>query len=186
MYLCKSALHNRDIFGVASLGSLTKNEMPPSSSSSSFSTYQDRTVIGPLTTTFTPPAECSTLQIESGQAVWGQRCTRSAGENLLVDRTECFPSGLFPTSEAFISFYSPGFDCPHGFTQACTVSREYVASPSFSSTDQAKYSLWKALELGETAIGCCPRYAFFVSWHCIDFALNARLYSCVISCKIHR
>lgn len=154
------------------------------SSTSSYSTYEDRTVIGPLTTIFTPPPECSTLQIEAGQVGWGERCTHSAGDNLLIDRTECFPSGLFPTSEAFISFYSPGLECPHGFFHACTVSREYVALPSFSSTNQAEYSVWKALELGETAIRCCPRYAFFVCWHYINPALWPCLCSGFTSCTI--
>lgn len=63
-------------------------------------------VIGPLTTTFTPPTSCSTTSIAP------------------LSQTGCYPPGFsaaFATSSAELAYYSPGV-CPSGYYHATPVS----------------------------------------------------------------
>ncbi|KAL2165830.1 hypothetical protein VTG60DRAFT_3735 [Thermothelomyces hinnuleus] len=88
-------------------------------------TGHHRTILGPLTTVFTPPAPCtyavgwcSTCDV----AWWGQTCAQSS----VQDDTNCWPTtmdGAPEPSQAALygrGFYSPGLECPEGYTTACT------------------------------------------------------------------
>ncbi|KAH8658095.1 hypothetical protein BX600DRAFT_63225 [Xylariales sp. PMI_506] len=90
--------------------------------------------IGPLTTTFTPPASC-TNDFTNYYQMW-------TGDLGVFDiagpyTTEsCFPSGYNPARS---EYYSPGI-CPAGYKTAC------------SSVDTN----------GVTAVTCCPPYVFIL------------------------
>ncbi|KAL2177771.1 uncharacterized protein P884DRAFT_306846 [Thermothelomyces heterothallicus CBS 202.75] len=119
-------------------------------------TDHDRTILGRLTTVFTPPAPCtyavgwcSTCDV----AWWGQTCAQSS----VQDDTNCWPTttdGAPEPSQAALygwGFYSPGLECPEGHTTACTA----IAGES---------SQWKVqflMEAEETFAGCCP-----TGFHC--------------------
>lgn len=88
-------------------------------------------VIGPLTTTFTPPPSCfSTLY--AGQ--WGLQLGR-------LDATSCYPPGFaadYQTVRSSLAYYSPGV-CLSGYYPATEIS-SWLLGPS------------------ETGMHCCPRY----------------------------
>ena len=68
-------------------------------------------LVGPLTTTFTPPAQCS-----SSMGVTSLLPTGIIAQGPF-NLQECYPSGYQPAS----IFYSPGV-CPSGYTPACSRS----------------------------------------------------------------
>ncbi|KAK4646952.1 uncharacterized protein QC761_100190 [Podospora bellae-mahoneyi] len=125
---------------------------------------QAPTNLGPLTTTFTPPPEC-TVAVGAGRggflgdlfgggddksiAYLGQACSR----NRAVDDTACWPA----TSEGAESkkaplngwgFYSPGLHCPVGYATACAATG--------GSGGGSGWPVQFRLLAGETAVGCCP------------------------------
>ncbi|ORX94324.1 hypothetical protein BCR34DRAFT_594448 [Clohesyomyces aquaticus] len=63
-----------------------------------------------LTTTFTPPSQCTTDVWYVGEFLLG-------GENY----STCLPTSFKPASDFF---YSPGLHCPYGYTTACTRSTD--------------------------------------------------------------
>lgn len=113
-----------------------------------------RTVLGPLTTVFTPPPSCSRVffgsltDITYGplSAGWqAQSCAGTAGwpRNFQLDAS-CWPPGM----PAFASVpwpnwavYSPGRLCPAGYTKA------WMGTTGIGDLPVAA---------GETVIGCCP------------------------------
>ncbi|KAK4134635.1 hypothetical protein BT67DRAFT_434085 [Trichocladium antarcticum] len=110
----------------------------------------DRTILGPLTTTFTPPAPCSVAigWCRTCNVAWrGQTCA----PDTVQDDTACWPAtteGAPEPSQMFFGrgFYSPGLLCPVGYSSAC------------SATEGGKTGM-KAqflMEPGETFVGCCP------------------------------
>ncbi|KAH6855950.1 hypothetical protein B0I37DRAFT_65880 [Chaetomium sp. MPI-CAGE-AT-0009] len=114
-------------------------------------TDKDRAILGPLTTVFTPPAPC-TIAIGLCQscdvAWWGQTCAETGVE----DNTDCWPTTTEgapePTKMPLYGwgFYSPGLECPAGYTTAC-------------SAVEGVTSQWKVqfqMEPEETFVGCCP------------------------------
>lgn len=120
---------------------------------------QPRTVLGPLTTTFTPPAACSQLVAQCStcnSAFQAQECHSSSNEVFTIqDDKSCWPplSGLatvfsFGPTLGGYGFFSPGLVCPHGYTSACS------ATGGGHSDWGVEYSLVP----GETAVGCCPMY----------------------------
>jgi hypothetical protein len=117
-------------------------------------TSQSRVILGPLTTTFQPPAPCSAAVgiCSTCDAVFvGQKCG-SAGPQ---DDTTCWPpttQGALRPSSALNGwgFYSPGISCPAGFTSACH------ATADSQSSQAADWAMQFLLEPGETAVGCCP------------------------------
>jgi len=127
------------------------------------STGQARTILGPLTTTFTPAPACFTPVVEcappSCDVGWqAQTCYSSSSDIASVeDNSDCWPprSGSVtlsthnPTLNGW-GFYSPGLVCPSGYTSACT------ATGGGSWGWPVQFSLFVNPE--ETAIGCCPRY----------------------------
>ena len=130
-----------------------------------------RSVIGPLTTTFTPPSHCSELGFArfandyNVMSAWqAQTGTSVSQDNYATWDSRCWPSAssiLSPTTSSLWSvswgLYSPGLVCPLGYTTACTSApvssnwRSVISGGGF----KFQYQLWP----GETAAGCCPRYA---------------------------
>lgn len=132
-----------------------------------------RSDLGPLTTTFTPPADCTSLQFVDSDAV-GQNLAAShycyeswslgqAYRSLSVIKS-CFPEGFasFYNSNTryddHIGVYSPASICPLGYTVACVHSRIERQSNPFEIQEffAADSTIWSLLRDGETATGCCP------------------------------
>ncbi|KAK0732005.1 hypothetical protein B0H67DRAFT_474827 [Lasiosphaeris hirsuta] len=124
---------------------------------------QAPTNLGPLTTTFTPPAACTVAvgAVDGGLlgllggavpsiAFLGQSCSRGKG----VDATTCWPptsSGAQARSAPPLNgwgFYSPGVHCPAGYATAC--------SATGGSGGGSGWPVQFRLLDGETAVGCCP------------------------------
>lgn len=136
-----------------------------------------RTNLGPLTTTFSADSTCSIIDgtfTKVGGALngaVGYMChrghsdTEGDGQLFYADDT-CFPNSLAAYVNKgdrwldSIAVYSPGSVCPHGFTEACTMARSANDVPpttgrGFATASRAVFNI---LEIGETAVGCCPRY----------------------------
>lgn len=134
-----------------------------------------RSVIGPLTTTFTRPSSCSSLfsgfstLTGSFEAYQAQSCidpvsieygyeeyTNIGAAPYGID-AHCWPSG--PGNTPGGGPYSPGLFCPDGYTTACSAAlSEGGSQPSFAEGSSFPFQF--SLLPGETAAGCCPRYTF--------------------------
>lgn len=115
-----------------------------------------RTIINSLTTTFTPPVTCTIPVIACPTCNYGwaaQTCHTSVEDN-----TACWPStssGFLPSPTQPLwgwGFYSPGLICPKGYTSACTATA--------TATTLGTWTPQWVMDAGETAVGCCPRYAY--------------------------
>jgi hypothetical protein len=125
----------------------------------SLSTNQPRTILGPLTTTYTAPSSCTVPVQECPMCnlAWrAQSCfASSSGRNTWYgdeDNTDCWPprSSFVKKPTPPLSgwgFYSPGLVCPNGMTSACS------ATGGGSSGWPVQFGLLEK----ETAVGCCPR-----------------------------
>ncbi|KAB5549501.1 hypothetical protein GE09DRAFT_1174419 [Coniochaeta sp. 2T2.1] len=121
------------------------------------------TILGPLTTVFTPPPACTVAvgQVDGGLlglgllgggpagnfAFLGQTC--NTGQP--ADATTCWPatsSGAPPAPSPLRGWgvYSPGIECPAGYATAC----------SATAGGTSGWPLQFQLTAGETAVGCCP------------------------------
>jgi hypothetical protein len=115
-------------------------------------TLPTRTSLGPLTTSFTPPAGCELpvclyygdwpgggAGLECEQDPGGDPCNPNAG-TMLMASMPCMPDGL-PVAPG--AFFSPAVVCPQGYPTAAVLSVEdFVAAAS-------------TLLPGETAAYCC-------------------------------
>lgn len=116
-------------------------------------TDQERTILGPLTSTFTQPPQCTTAAAEiSGQTLLGQLAQVCGAEGGAIE-TSCWPptsgAGAGPaTHTQGLGFYSPGISCPAGHTSACSAT-----AGLFGKTE---WPLQYTLSASETAVGCCP------------------------------
>ncbi|PGH19382.1 hypothetical protein AJ80_04023 [Polytolypa hystricis UAMH7299] len=132
------------------------------------STVSTRTTLGPLTTIFTQPPNCSVLDlgILSSSHTYARpaiSCHPLPRENghLLYNEPSCFPPGLgshFISHDQYatMAFYSPGLHCPHDFTSACALTRvsDDTITKGFRLADR---KIWNQLWVNETAVGCCLR-----------------------------
>ena len=125
---------------------------PPPPPTMSAITSQPRVILGPLTTTFTPPPQCSVgvgICSTCNVVFYGQTCVSSGAQ----DGTTCWPpttSGALapkPTLQGW-GFYSPGIACPSGYTSRCSAVADSEREPG--------WPLQFLLAPGETAVGCCP------------------------------
>ncbi|RTE83933.1 hypothetical protein BHE90_001520 [Fusarium euwallaceae] len=139
------------------------------------------TNLGPLTTTYTAPAECATAteNIQFIQAdlpwvpaAWGYpSCVPG-------DYGKCIPSGdaydklakehYYTWQQEFFPYYSPGLVCPKGWTTAGEYAKSkgtptkgmLTAQPDWNITEPAFLpltSVWTSvLEDSETLVYCCP------------------------------
>src|SRR4051812_18301289 len=87
-----------------------------------------RTLLGPLTTIWTPPDSCSFVIASCRTCTlgWvGQTCDTGINGGNVADNTECWPPRSNPqttrTNGALYGwgFYSPGLVCPSGYATAC-------------------------------------------------------------------
>ncbi|KAL6803034.1 hypothetical protein GGI42DRAFT_342430 [Trichoderma sp. SZMC 28013] len=131
-----------------------------------------RSDLGPLTTIFTPPVDCTSLQfIEWDALVQNVAVSRYCYESLFWDGPRgsviksCFPEGFASLYNARtadddyrIGVYSPASICPSGYTVACVHSRIKGQSNPFANRKivSADSAIWNLLRDGETATGCCP------------------------------
>lgn len=124
--------------------------------------YATRNILGPLTTVFTAPQECTLAGIISSRtsAYRGQDCI----VDHLVDASSCWPqaTAAAPLKSPPLNgwgFYSPGISCPAGYTSACSATQG-------SSTG---WEMQFPMDERETAVGCCPTYVLVLSflWRCV-------------------
>lgn len=115
-------------------------------------TGQEPTLLGPLTTTFTQPPECTTAVAQaSGEALLGRLAEVCGAETGAID-TPCWPTTSFgvpspSTDSAGWGFYSPGIVCPAGHTSACSATGGLLGKKD--------WTLQYSLSDSETAVGCC-------------------------------
>ncbi|KAK4223014.1 hypothetical protein QBC38DRAFT_400463 [Podospora fimiseda] len=111
----------------------------------------DRTILGPLTTVFEPPASCSVAHPWCSDCPLAWVAQTCAGMTV-QDNPSCWPETATwaRSGGAFMfgwGFYSPGVVCPAGHTAAC------------QATAGGK-SDWKSfqykMESEEVFVGCCP------------------------------
>lgn len=161
--------------------------MPTATSLSGFSLIND----GPLTTTFTAPASCSTA--------YGIAIAESSVPNLAIFDAQCDwvpPAGCNPfgsvirsldsaavngnpAADMTILYNSPGLACPFGWATVGTAAKLNPTSTSISGAFNAPFPPFSvpadvkiilnapsldlfmtALDPGETAALCCPRFAY--------------------------
>lgn len=118
---------------------------------------QAPTILGSLTTIFTPPPSCTVavghsdaggllgfLGDGNNLGFLGQGC-RSGRP---TDDLACWPSmATSVTAAPGWGVYSPGIECPAGYATAC----------SATAGGSTGWPMQFELRSGETAIGCCPR-----------------------------
>ncbi|OKL63222.1 hypothetical protein UA08_01439 [Talaromyces atroroseus] len=135
-------------------------------------------ILGPFTTTFTPPSHCTEVFVDGCDGgcdfygAMGQTCfSKEPGYVYFAQDTNCFPSVTATTSYqiSFTSissistvvtpvlsgFYSPGIACPVGYVTACAVRVGNNGLSSSLSTFNS-FSFDYAPLVNETAVGCCP------------------------------
>ncbi|KAK7943530.1 uncharacterized protein PG986_012643 [Apiospora aurea] len=120
------------------------------------------TVLGPLTTVFTPDPTCVTPMTGPCDQTtcygWaGQTCHLSAGSFTVSDQAACWPpvtKGIDASSIGPLSgrgLYSPGLSCPSGHVRAC--SKTWAGGDGDGDGD---FAFQFPPTAGETAVGCCP------------------------------
>lgn len=134
--------------------------------------------LGPLTTTFTPPPQCTRAVVACtgcATARVAQSCHAPISSPSVdaapfssgpQDDTVCWPSATsYPSSPSLagLGFYSPGIICPTGYISACSAIRPgpptwtYSALPSVITEGPLPNGKFQfPLIQGETAVGCCP------------------------------
>ncbi|KAI1102637.1 hypothetical protein F4804DRAFT_334129 [Jackrogersella minutella] len=108
-------------------------------------------LLGPLTTTWTPPPACMTVEAGCSNCNYGWLAQSCSGD-AVRDASTCWPprTSNAPTpTQPFGAFgvYSPGTVCPYGYSTACSYNGA-MATHGFDFFFQP--------EVSETAIGCCP------------------------------
>jgi hypothetical protein len=118
-----------------------------------------RVNLGPLTTVYIQPSHCSRAALagpSATEARRGQHCKVNGATATAEDDVGCWPRATaYPaTLQRGIGFYSPGYECPAGYTSACTAINatkdQKTIAPKVTGTFQ-----FPPLA-GETAVGCCP------------------------------
>lgn len=146
---------------------MSQGQVPPSISNNQSPTPAptSRTIIGPLTTTFTPPAECTTIgAFRSGRGVASFYRSAGCSNSALIDATTCLPPASSPLPSSVLNtdanlnglgIYSPGLACPAGYVTACKQQMDARGSdvpPQDASSTKFQFPLIP----NETAVGCCP------------------------------
>lgn len=133
---------------------LTTCQQPPTTSTSNFPSFT-RSVLEPLTTTFTPPSDCTQCyEVTSGNQIHGNTCRAYAEDCLGIPRASFLPevsNYIFNIGSPW-GFFSPGIVCPIGWT---------TAGPTISygqtERDGGVGNVVDFLEEGEMVGLCCPR-----------------------------
>lgn len=115
-------------------------------------------LLGPLTTTWTPPSTClqPLLACSTCSSAWeGQTCLSSA---TFEGNLNCWPPVTSSTATPpflGLGYYSPGLYCPSGYQTACAAagsSNGLQASVNGTQLFTFEYTP----TVSETAVGCCP------------------------------
>lgn len=142
--------------------------------------------LGPLTSTFTAPASCATEHGTWLVPASGPTSFWNPVECKFFPVNDCYPSsaamkshvptGVEPTpGMAYLPYYSPGLVCPSGWETVGVAEKLSPSSTSMSGMFSQEISLptsgvvgfvnnpnpnvlMAALDPGETAVVCCPRY----------------------------
>jgi hypothetical protein len=114
-------------------------------------TGAEGTLLGPMTTAWSPPASCSVHVVNCATCLDGYQAQHCVNGGTAQDYTGCWPPATRQAGSPKYpylgwGFYSPGVACPTGYTAACTA--EYGK--------RADWPIQFVLVAGETAIGCCP------------------------------
>jgi hypothetical protein len=143
--------------------------------------------LGPLTATFSAPSSCSTGtdHVFIGQTQpTGQPILEFSPDCTGKPQGDCFPSAsrvdsaeaaalTNPAAQAVAFYYSPGLVCPSNWATAGAVAKSKDGSFSTSGVfslstpaptvlqDPSLNVMMNAIDPGETAVACCPRYAAF-------------------------
>ncbi|KAK3899024.1 hypothetical protein C8A05DRAFT_18478 [Staphylotrichum tortipilum] len=130
--------------------------MSPSSSWKT-RTGEPGTLLGPMTTAWSPPAGCGVHLVTCPTCVDGYQAQQCIGD-APQDNSRCWPpvaSQVGPPKYPYFGwgYYSPGLACPTGYTAACTA--KYGVRP--------EWLIQFDMVPGETAIGCCPE-----GFHCAN------------------
>jgi len=157
--------------------------MPTATSLSGYSLTNN----GPLTTTFTAPASCSTAYETMLGAATDPTFIQWAAQCEWLPPTDCNPSGSVirsidssadgsnPTAGMIIVYHSPGLVCPSGWATVGAAAKLNPTSTSISGAFNLSDAIptgsdldfvepeldifLAALDPGETAVVCCPRFA---------------------------
>ena len=131
-----------------------------------------RTVIGPLTTTFVQPSECTYFGTNPGVFGAGtsyfqaQSCLVPPSNGQAFDASTCWPPPITDTHTTVFApeppfngwgFYSPAYICPSGYSTACTAAQLSDGASSPIVFPGTEFAFQYPLQPGETAVGCCPR-----------------------------
>ncbi|KAK1775001.1 hypothetical protein QBC45DRAFT_445592 [Copromyces sp. CBS 386.78] len=126
----------------------------PATSTSNVASFT-RSVLGPLTTTFTAPPDCCTQCYElAGGEKRGNTCRAYAEDCLGIPRASCLPQASNAISDVELpwGFFSPGLACPSGWTTAGPI----VSYGQMEKDGGGVGNIVDVLEAGETAGFCCP------------------------------
>ncbi|KAI1393701.1 uncharacterized protein F4822DRAFT_424164 [Hypoxylon trugodes] len=116
-------------------------------------------ILGPLTTTWTPPPGCTVAIASCSQCDFGWLAQTCSNGSTVHDQPTCWPSR---TADAYTplslilgawGIYSPGVVCPHGYSTACTYN-------DLSQT--GNFDFWFHPGASETVVGCCPSYVLII------------------------
>ncbi|KAJ6783747.1 hypothetical protein PWT90_03387 [Aphanocladium album] len=141
--------------------------------------------LGPLTTTFTPPATCTGRDVagpgneaffEGPDYLGHVQC----GHNVLdacrpPPSTEKVAQALVNAPELYLTYHSPGVVCPSGWTAAESFSKVQPTDGVFRperEDDELYQTIWP-LEPSETLVLCCPENFVFDDSACIGPAATS-------------
>lgn len=146
--------------------------------------------LGPLTTTFTAPSSCSTIDSGFTAVAYKQDVTAILYDTsceVEYDGWDCYPEGSAPSptvttvnlADTFkYTYFSPGIYCPSGWKTVGVASRDgdkpVTSSGAFANDTvipthiagvfpNAANVLMQALDPSETAVLCCPRYVYILN-----------------------
>ena len=122
-----------------------------------------RSSLGPLTTEFTLPQECTIYaaqELDDG-SINGFWAAQGCSDYTVVDTASCWPSVdpsvSIPSPPLLgFGFYSPAYVCPSDWVTACTAAVLDNGSPSPIISPGVSFDFQYPLNPGETAVGCCP------------------------------
>ncbi|KAI0847968.1 hypothetical protein F5Y00DRAFT_108534 [Daldinia vernicosa] len=109
-------------------------------------------LLGPLTTTWTPPPACTIAVAGCSTCPYGWLAQTCGGLDEVHDETSCWPPrtlGATTPGQPLLAWgiYSPGLVCPQGYTTACSYN---------GAKKTGDFNFYFSPEESETAVGCCP------------------------------
>lgn len=126
-----------------------------------------RSILGPLTTTFTPPPACTIAVANCNTCKVGWLAQTCFSSNSLFqnasDESTCWPPVTITPTPGNLSsygFYSPGLICPSGYSTACAAAGTAKTAVT-GLANGTGFAFQYDLLANETAVGCCPTYVFY-------------------------